>query len=389
MPASVSVHVAQRLAAVRAKMRDAHLDALLITNPENRHYVTGFYGHDDGLDSAGRVVITADHVRLLTDGRYSEQAREEAPGIELSDQRGELRELVVATLRDWGWDGTADPRRTLGIEADHLTVATFESLSKAGNDLFVIKPMHWMVEPLRAVKDADEIAATRRATEITDQTFTHLLTYLRQPDLTEQQVAAEILATMLRLGADGAAFAPIVAGGAHGARPHAVPRAVALQPYQPIIIDMGARFGGYCADMTRTVFLDGVSDVWRDRYAHVLAAQEACERGLHGGITGKAADALARESLERAGLAAYYTHGTGHGTGLEIHEDPQLSARAPEDHVLPEGSIVTIEPGVYFPGEGGIRIEDAAVITAGGCQVLTASPKDLATMIIPRQEKVG
>lgn len=384
MPTVTTNAVAQRVAALRAKMCDAQLDALLVTNPENRHYVTGFYGHDDGLDSAGRVVITADRVRLLTDTRYAEQAREEAPGVELSDKRDELSALVVATLRDWGWDSGTGQQKTLGIEADHLTVALYVRLREAGTDLFAVKPVHGMIEPLRATKDAAEIAATRRATEITGQTFDHLLDYLRQPDLTEQQVAAEIVATMLRLGADGTAFAPIVAGGPHGARPHAVPRAQVLQPDLPIIIDMGARFGGYCADMTRTVFLDGAPDVWRDRYAHVLAAQAACEQGLHAGITGKAADALARASLERAGLGDYFSHGTGHGTGLEIHEDPQLSARAPDDHVLPEGAIVTIEPGVYFPGEGGIRIEDAAVITKDGCDVLTTTTKELAAMIIRR-----
>jgi Xaa-Pro aminopeptidase len=378
----------QRRRAARARMRTLRLDALLITNPENRRYLTGFAGHDDGLDSAGRVILTADRILLLTDSRYTEQAVEESPGVEVIDRRDELSVTVRQMLEKLGWTSTGPRRKALGIEADHLTVRLANDLTAAGKDLFRVKPTRFVIEPLRAVKDADEIAATRRATEITGETFMHLLDFMRQPGLTEQDVAAEITATYLRLGADGLAFSSIVACGPNGARPHAVPGNRPLLPEQPIVIDMGARYQGYCADMTRTVFIGDVPKVWRDRYTHVLKAQEACERGLHAGISGKAADALARDVLAKAKLGDYFTHGLGHGTGLEIHEDPRLSPRALESEVLLSGHIVTIEPGVYFPGEGGIRIEDAAVITDDGCDILTTAPKDLDAMVIQSRMQV-
>ncbi|HKD77650.1 MAG TPA: Xaa-Pro peptidase family protein, partial [Ktedonobacterales bacterium] len=279
----------KRLAAVRERMRAAGLDALLVSNPENRQYITGFYGHDSGQDSAGRVLITQDHIALMTDMRYSEQAHEEAPGVEIIDKREKLTVLVNERLDEWGWPRgkTGATKPVLGIEANHLTVSLCDALRTASRSRFRIKPTTEIVEPLRAQKDKEEIELTRRATDITCQTFDHLLEYLKQPGLTEQQVVAESVTTMLRLGADSVAFAAIVAGGPNGARPHAMPGDRVLEPYAPIIIDMGARVHGYCADMTRTVFLDGVPDVWAERYHHVLAAQEACEAGLRAGISGK------------------------------------------------------------------------------------------------------
>lgn len=375
--------VQKRLAQVRAKMRDNGLDAFLVTAPENRQYVTGFFSLDA---EAGSVLITPNRVVLLTDDRYSEQAREEAPDCTVDATRDDLDKRVSAFLKQFGWknpSGAAKP--VLGIEAEHLAVSQYEALRRRGRGLYAVKPVSDVILHLRAVKDKEEIALTRRATEITEQTFTHILEYLRQPDLTEQQVAAEILTTFLRLGADGVAFDSIVAGGPMGARTHATPGNRRLEPGQPIVIDMGARYHGYCADMTRTVFLDDVPPVWAERYQAVLAANEACERGLRAGMTGRAGDELARATMRATGWPLY-AHGTGHGTGLNIHEEPRLSARAPEDAILPEGAIVTVEPGLYLSGEGGIRIEDAVLITKRGCEVLTHAPKDLDAMIVHRQK---
>ena len=376
--------IQQRRAAMRERMRQAGLAALLITNPENRYYVTGFYAHDDGADSAGRVLVTADRTVLFTDGRYSEQAREEAPDIEVIDTREALPKLVATALQTAGWHkverGAKPP--ALGVEADHLTLAQSKDLAAAGRRLFAVRPTRHLIEPLREVKDADEIALTRRAAAITSQVFAHLLEYLKQPGLTEQDVAAEIYISMLRLGAEGTSFATIVACGANSARPHTVPGNRLLLPQEPIIIDMGARYRGYCADMTRTVFLEGVPPLWGDRYQHVLQANLICARGVRAGMASKAADALARDTLVAAGLGDRYVHGTGHGTGLEIHEDPRLSAHTPPTETMPENSIITIEPGVYFAGEGGIRIEDQAVVTRNGCDILTTAPRELTAMII-------
>jgi Xaa-Pro aminopeptidase len=375
-----------RRTAVRERMRAAGLDALLITNPENRLYVTGYTGHDDGLDSAGRVLLTADHVVLLTDGRYAEQAHEEAPDVTVVDRREPLAALVATELRSQGWQNAqrGEKPRTLGLEADHIRLGVGRDLAAAARRLWRTVPTRGLIEPLRAVKDADEIARTRRATEITDATFAHLCRFVREAERAEREVAAEVFVTMLRLGAESMAFAPIIAAGANGARPHATPGDRPLVPGEPIIIDMGAKYGGYCADMTRTIFLDDAPPEWRERYAHVLAANEACEAGLHAGISGRAADALARDSLAHAGLADQFIHGTGHGTGLEIHEDPYMGYYVPEDVVIPEHSIVTVEPGAYFPGAGGIRIEDAVVVGRKGCTVLTPTPKHLDAMILRR-----
>ena len=378
--------IQQRRAAVRERMRQQGLAALLITNPENRYYVTGFYGHDDGADSAGRVLLTADRTVLFTDGRYSEQAREEAPDIEVIDSRDALPKLVATALQTDGWQKAergAKPQ-TLGVEADHLTLAQSKDLAAAGRRLFAVQPTRHLIEPIREVKDAAEIALTCRAAEITSQVFAHLLDYLKQPHLTEQDVAAEIYITMLRLGAEGTSFATIVACGANSARPHTNAGNRPLESQQPIIIDMGARYRGYCADMTRTVFIDGVPQLWGDRYHHVLQANLICARGVRAGMGSKAADALARDTLVAAGMGEQYVHGTGHGTGLEIHEDPRLSPHTPATETIPEHSIITIEPGVYFAGEGGIRIEDQAVVTRTGCDILTTAPRELATMIVRR-----
>ena len=373
-----------RLQSVRQRMEAAGLDALLVSNPENRYYVTGFYGHDGGQDSAGRVLITPDQLVLFTDSRYSEQAREEMSVGQVEDHRGPLAELLITRLGLIDWP--AGERKVIGIEAQHLTVALYQQLEDHKADLYVLKATTDIIEPLRAVKDAEEIALTRKATEITCQTFDHLRQFLKQENLTEDAVAAEIITTMRRLGAEDVAFAPIVAGGPNGARPHAIPGSRVLQPHEPIVIDMGAKYRGYCADMTRTVFLDSAPDIWKERYHHVLAALLACEDGLHADVSGKEADALARNSLAAVDLAQYFTHSTGHGTGLEIHEAPNLSTRMSDKDLLPAGAIVTIEPGIYLTGEGGIRIEDAAVITETGCDILTTSPKDIESMIIYRKE---
>lgn len=382
--------IQRRLTAVRKIMLEAKLDALLITTPENRQYLTGFLSLDH---EAGSALITADHLAVLTDQRYSEQVAEESPDAEINynPQRDPMAAVIGDQLRAWGWQNatTAAQKKALGFDANHLTVNQYNELRKVGLKLFRLVATDNLVEPLRVAKDDDEIEMTRRATAITGKTFDHLLDFMREPGLTEQQVAAEIVATMLRLGADGLAFDPIVAGGPMGARPHAVPGDRVLEPNVPIVIDMGARVGGYCADMTRTVFLDGAPKKWAKRYEQVLAVQELIEKKIHAGMTGKQADALARETFAKDDLAEAFTHGLGHGTGLNIHEGPSMSKRDSADVPMPERSIVTIEPGIYLSGEGGIRIEDAAVLTPKGCDILTTAPKALDAMIIQRRKAKG
>lgn len=363
--------VAQRVAALRGRLREDGLDALLVTNPENRRYLSGFTGHDDGADSAGTLVVTGTQTLLITDGRYVEQSAEECPGLSVVVRQKALPVVAAGVVRDLG-------ARRVGFEAAHLTVALAEGLATTASEQGIpveLVSTREVVEHQRVVKDAEEIAAIERAMAITDETFAHLLDYLR-PGMTEREVAQEIERTMLALGAEGRAFSPIVAGGPNAALPHAVPTDRALGAGETIIIDMGARYAGYCSDMTRTVCLGRPPAAVRAIYQAVLHAHELCEAGVRPGITGQMADALARDALTAAGRGEQYLHGTGHGVGLEIHEAPRLSQYNSEN-VLGAGMVITVEPGAYVAGWGGARVEDTVLLTAEGARVLTRSPKDL------------
>jgi Xaa-Pro aminopeptidase len=361
-----------RVERLRAALHDQGLDAFLVTNPENRRYLSGFTGHDSGADSAGALVVTGEGVTLITDGRYTEQAENECPGLRFVKREGEFAPLAAQTLIDLG-------ARRIGFEAAHLTVALRDDLAaalaeKSGDagtpELVATRKV---IEPLRAVKDADEVAAIERAVAITDETFAYLCGFLKA-GMTERQVAQEIERSMLERGAEGMAFSPHVASGPNGALPHAIPTERELALGEPIIIDMGARYAGYCADMTRTVCLGEPGEQAQAIYDAVLAAHEVCEQGLRPGLTGQQADALARDVLTAVGYGEQFLHGTGHGLGLEIHEDPRLSKYGAE-HTLQLGMAVTVEPGVYISGWGGVRIEDTAIITEEGARVLTTSHK--------------
>jgi Xaa-Pro aminopeptidase len=361
-----------RVERLRAALHAQNLDAILVTNPENRRYLSGFTGHDSGADSAGALVITGDAITLITDGRYIEQAATECPGLRVVKRDGQFASTAATVIAEAGID-------RLGFEATHVTVALRDDLDaalaeKAGQGRVSLAATRNLIEPLRAVKDGDEIAAIERAVAITDETFTYLCGYLR-PGLTEREVAHEIERYMREQGADGMAFAPIVASGPNAALPHAVPTERAIQLGEPITIDMGARYNGYCADMTRTVCLGEPGPEAQAIYDAVLRAQEACEAELAPGMSGKAADAAAREVLEASGYGEQFLHSTGHGLGLEIHEDPRLSKHATEEQKLEPGMAITIEPGVYVAGWGGVRIEDTAIVTADGIRVLTTSHK--------------
>ena len=362
-----------RVERLRAAMREQNLDAFLVTNPENRRYLSGFTGHDSGADSAGTLLVTLDAMALITDGRYSEQAEHECPGLRIILREGEFTAKAAEAILETGAGRVA-------FEATHVTVALRDDLAAALTEKAGEKPApelmatRKVVEPLRAVKDADELAAIERAVAITDETFSYICGWLRA-GMTEKQVAQEIERHMLELGADGLAFESIVASGPNAALPHAVPTDRAIQLGEPVTFDIGSRYAGYCSDMTRTVCLGEPGDQARALYDLVLRAQEACEAGLRPGLTGQQADALARDVIAAAGHEEQFSHGLGHGVGLEIHEAPRLSKFAKDDQVLEPGMVITVEPGVYLAGQLGVRIEDTAVVTEEGIRVLTASHK--------------
>jgi Xaa-Pro aminopeptidase len=362
---------AERIDRLRQTLRAQELDGLLVSNPENRRYLSGFTGQDDREDSAGVLLVGLGASALITDGRYTAVAAAECPGLRVVARRGPMPAAAVALAAELGV-------RRLGVEARHLTIALQQDLNAAATAaaaMLELVTTRNVLEAQRAVKDGDELAAIARAVAITDATMAHLLTFIR-PGMAELAVVAEIERFMHAQGSDGMAFEPIVAGGPNAALPHAVPSERPLAAGETIVIDMGARFAGYCADMTRTICLGDPPERVRQVYDAVLRSLEACEAGLRAGITGQAADALAREALASAGLGEYFVHGTGHGLGLEIHEDPRLGAYA-ADYPLAANMPVTVEPGVYIPGWGGVRIEDTVVVLEGGMRRLTQAPKQL------------
>ena len=327
---------------------------------------------------------------MITDARYLEQAENECLGLNIQKREAAFAPLAAECLRSCGATRT-------GFEATHLTVSLYEDLrrelagedggTQAGEETQageaaqrerthpVLASTRHLVERQRVIKDAFELAAIERAVAITDETFAYLCTYLK-PGLTERQVAQEIERSMLEKGADGLAFNSIVASGPNSALPHAVPGERVIGLGEPVTIDIGARYDGYCADMTRTVCLGEPGAELQELYDMVLLSQETCERGLGPGLNGMQADALARDVFRSRGREGQYLHSTGHGLGLEIHENPRLS-KFGEEFLLEPGMAITIEPGLYLAGSGGVRIEDTAIITEDGIRILTTSPKRL------------
>jgi len=355
---------------MRSWLDENGLDAFLVTQPQNRSYLSGWFNDDE--EGAGMLLIGKQHQLLLTNPLYKEVAEHEANGWEVVvPPSREYAPAIARLVTENGWSA-------IGFEAMALHYGVYENIRSAGQENFTLHPFNEsIVNTLRLVKHPHELELLKRAVAITDETFTHICQWI-QPGMTEKQVQLEVSNYMVSLGADGPAFETIVASGPNGSMPHSHAGQRVIQRGELITIDMGARYEGYCADMTRTICLGQPAEARMfEIYNAVLNAMKTCEAGIHGGITGQAADALARSALEMEGLADYYVHGTGHGLGLQVHEGPSLSQRAPEDMILPAGSVVTVEPGVYIPGWGGVRIEDCGQVTENGFEVFTQSPTEM------------
>jgi Xaa-Pro aminopeptidase len=343
------------------------IDAFLITQPYNRTYLSGWFEDEPG---AGLLLIGQRHQFLLTSPLYSEVASHAAAGWKVivpSPPERDYTKIIVSLAQEHGW-------KKIGFEAEALNYATYAKYNKAGEGTFTFQPIEESyIDTLRLVKQPHEIELLRRAIAITDATFAHI-----KPGMTEKAVEWEISRKMIELEADGPAFKTIVASGPNGSMPHAVASQRHIQRGELITIDMGARYKGYCADMTRTICLGEPTEVrMHEIYDTVLLAMRTCEQKLYAGISGREADALARDVLAEAGLAEYFVHSTGHGVGLEVHEGPLLSQRAPEQIRLPAGCVVTVEPGAYIAGWTGTRVEDCVLIKEDGIEVLTQSPTKL------------
>ncbi len=354
------ITVGARIDALRGALASEGIDALLVSARSNIRWLTGFTG------SAGLVLVTADDLLLVTDGRYTEQSAEQlrasgAPArIEITSTA--QREVVVGAV----------PAGRIGLEADHVVWSAQRRYAGEWFPDREIVPTTGIVERLRRRKDDAELARMELAAAIADTAFAdvrHRL--LEQP--TEEEFAAELDATMRALGATGPSFETIVASGPNGAKPHARPGTRRLRDGDLVICDFGCIVDGYCSDMTRTVTIGDVDDTRRRMVDVVTAANAAGVATVRAGVAASAIDAAARSVLDDAGWAEAFTHGTGHGVGLDIHEAPRLGASSAD--VLEIGDVVTVEPGVYLPAHGGARMEDSVVVTADGCRVLTHSTK--------------
>ncbi len=347
-----------RLTKLRDVLSQQPIDAILISQPENRRYLSGFAG------SAGVLIVSAQRAMLATDSRYWEQVSRQAPGWELAKIMGEFGTFLPPVLADVGVG-------RLGFESQHVTVDQLQTWTEAVPGVEWV-PLKDTVETMRMIKDEGEIAALRRSVALTDAAFAHLLEVIR-PGMTELEAAWEIESHMRTHGADKVGFDLIVGAGANGALPHAHPGDHVIQAGEPIVVDIGSQVDGYVSDMTRTFCLGEPSSRYLEIWDIVLKAQQAAEASIRAGITGVEADALARRVIEAAGHGEHFGHGLGHGVGLVVHEKPG-AGRLSKD-TLAAGMSLTVEPGIYLPGEFGVRLEDLAIIREDGLEILTAAPK--------------
>jgi Xaa-Pro aminopeptidase len=352
----------RRIAALVEGLSAAHLDGLLLTGLSNIRYLTGFSG------TSALLVVTPRDVVFITDFRYQTQVVEEV---------GDIARVSIEASSLWTglWNQLAalTSVKVLGFETAHIQHRDFQRLVEAGAR-WQWRPTVDLVETLRERKDEAEIARIREAADVATRALTATLPDLRV-GMTELQVAGVLEKALRDAGSEGFPFPSIVAGGPRSALPHARSSGRALEQGDFLLMDFGAEVGGYCSDMTRTVVMGTASDEHRRVYDVVRVANERAAGGVRAGMTGRDADAIARQYIERAGYGELFGHSLGHGIGLEVHEAPRLARTA--EGALPEGAVVTIEPGVYRPGWGGVRIEDDVVLGADGPEILTQFPREL------------
>jgi Xaa-Pro aminopeptidase len=334
--------------------------ALLVTHLPNIYYLCGFSG-----DSAA-LYIDGTSVTLFTDGRFTTQAKEETHGVRVHIHKGALLDAVGKQLR-------TKKRARVAVAPSRLTLAGWKALRKAAGGTLKWLAIDGLVENLRAVKDASEIEHMRDAAKLGSEVMDEAILLIR-PGVTELDIASEIGYRMRRKGASGESFEAIVASGPRSALPHARPTARRIGKNELVVLDLGAILRHYCSDLTRTVHVGKASTRVKQWYHAVLEAQTAARDALRAGVTCGDVDAAARNVLQRKGLGRYFVHSTGHGVGLEIHEDPRIARD--QKKRLETGNVVTLEPGVYVEGVGGIRIEDDALVTRRGTEILTTTSRE-------------
>ena len=348
-----------RLQKLRAELDRENLDAVLVSKPVNVRYFSGFTGDSTIL------IIGRQYKILITDGRYDDQARLESPEFEIVKHEDGLIKKVSDRLKALGFIN-------IGFEGNVVSFNEYARLQKFAPDC---KFAAVNLDPLRQIKDADEIAMIARACDIADRAFAEVLNYIRA-GVREIDVAAQLEHLMRQYGSERPAFETIVASGVRGSFPHARATEKLIADGEFVTMDFGAVFNGYHSDMTRTVTVGRANDDQRRLYKAVLDAQLCGLAEIRAGVSGRTVDKKVRDFLSKHGLEKYFTHGLGHGVGLEIHEEPRLS-RLSDCEALQPNMIVTDEPGIYIPNVGGLRIEDTVLVTDGDAQPLTHSPKRL------------
>lgn len=347
------------LKKVNEYLKKNQLDAILVSKPENCRYISGFSG------SAGMLFVSSSRTCLLTDFRYVEQAQSQAPAFEIIRFTGTPFEALTQLYLD-------TKCKHIGFEGDHVTWDMHRHISKCFPDAQLVSAP---LDSLRTIKTDEEISLIQKAVEIADKAFSEVLGYIR-PGLKESDVAAELEYAMRRLGSERPAFATIVASGSRGALPHGLASSKLIERGELVTMDFGAVYQGYHSDITRTVAVGSISQKHKDVYNLVLRAQLAGIEAVSSGKDCSAVDEIARSIIREAGFGDCFGHGLGHCVGLAIHEEPRLSPSA-AGSMLAAGMAVTVEPGIYIPGWGGVRIEDLVVVTSGGRNILTASSKAL------------
>lgn len=344
----------QRLMAVAG-----NCDAVLISSPENRMYFSGFASSD------GLVLITHSEAYIVIDFRYITAAKENPEGLKTVLIEKTWHETLLSLVQKLGI-------KKLGIEEDYVTLDIFKDLKDSLDTEFLF--LSDTISSLRMIKSEDEVDTIKKAQAITDKAFSHILAYIKE-GVSEADIALELDYFMRKNGAEAPAFDSIVVSGEKSALPHGVPGERKLKGGDFLTMDFGAKFNGYCSDMTRTVAIGSASDEMKRIYDIVLAAQKNALNNIRAGISGVSADAYARDIIEQSGYGKYFGHGTGHGIGLQIHEAPNFSPRCKD--IIPENCIVSVEPGIYIEGKFGVRIEDMVIVKKDGVINLTRSDKQL------------
>lgn len=355
----------KRLVLLREKLSDIPPDTIWIIQPENRRYLSGFKAEDGQLtESSGSLLINEMATLLITDSRYTTEAQKEAKGYEVITLQKGLVESFPPLLERLG-------TKVLSFEEGHLTWELHRQLSNKLKKLSPpvrLRPLKGIVEKMRQVKDRSELKKMEASSDLMSEILAEVIAGL-EPGQTEKEIAWKIMSLAREADAEGMAFPPIVASGPHSALPHAVPTDRKIRAKEPILFDVGVKIDGYCCDMTRTIFLGTPGPKFRKIYRTVREAQLSALPEIRPGLQSTHSDSIARDIIRDAGFGDYFGHSLGHGVGLATHEGPRLGPTGPMK--LEKGMVVTVEPGIYLPGRGGVRLEEMVVIEGAGPRILT------------------